>query len=96
MHLKYCPVVHPCYSDFSPGQSHTWKRMMNAQVIAEKHIRWSLGSRSASFWHDNWVGTGPLCRQVESFQECSVVDFVVEARWDLQRLNRVLPGGWVE
>lgn len=58
MHLKYCPDMHPCYSNFSSGQSHTWKRMMNAQVIAEKHIWWSLGSGSTSFWHDNWMETG--------------------------------------
>ena len=42
------------------------------------------------------MGTGPLCRQMESFQACSVANFVVEGRWDLQRLNRVLSAGWVE
>ena len=96
MHLKYCPDVHPYYSDFSPGQSPTWKRMLNTQVVAEKLIRWTLGSGSSSFWHDNWLGTRPLCRQVESFQEHSITDFVMEGRWDLQRLNRVLPSGWVQ
>ena len=33
---------------------------------------------------------------MESFQKCSVADFVVEGRWDLQCLNRVLPAGWVQ
>ena len=83
MHLKYCPEVHHCYSDFSPGQSHTWRRMLHAQVVAEKHIRWSLGSGSSSFWHDNWLRIRPLCGQVESFQEHSVADFVMAGRWDL-------------
>ncbi|XP_071912409.1 uncharacterized protein [Coffea arabica] len=96
MHLKYCPEVHPCFSNFLPGHSHTWKRMVHTQVVAEKHICWSLGSGSSSFWHDNWLGTGPLCRQVESFQEHSVADFVMEGRWDLQSLSRVLSPGWVQ
>ena len=95
-HLKYCLEVYPYFSDFSPGHSHTWKRMVHVQVVAEKHICWSLDSGSSSFWHDNWLGMEPLYKQVESFQEHSVADFVMEGRWDLQSLNRVLPPGWVQ
>ncbi|XP_071925430.1 uncharacterized protein [Coffea arabica] len=95
MLLKYNPNLHPCYSELCPWQSATWKRMMDVQVVAERNIRWILGSGNSSFWHDNWLGPGPLCQEVETFQEQSVSEFVVQGCWDWQRLYDVLPTSWV-
>ena len=69
---------------------------MDVQVVAERNIRWILRSGNSSFWHDNWLGSGPLCQEVETFQEQSVADFVVQGCWDWQRLYDVLPTSWVQ
>ena len=50
---------------------------------------------SASFWHVIWLGTGPLCRHVDTFQECAVSDFVEQGCWNVQRLSMVVPSRWV-
>ena len=65
--------------------------MLDVQVVAERHISWIVGSGNSSFWHDNWLGSGPLCQQVELFQEQPVADFVVQGCWYVQRLYQVLP-----
>ncbi|XP_027156917.1 uncharacterized protein LOC113758084 [Coffea eugenioides] len=91
MHSKYILNLHPCYSEACPGQSATWRRMLDAQLVAERHIRWIVGSGNSSFWHDNWLGSGLLCRQVKIFQEQPVADFVVHGGWNVQRLYQVLP-----
>ncbi|XP_027172427.1 uncharacterized protein LOC113772083 [Coffea eugenioides] len=95
LHCKYCPNFHPCSADVSPGSSWTWKRLISIQGVAEQQIRWVLSNGSASFWHDDWLGQGPLCRQVDSFQEYAVSDFVEHGRWNVQRLCSVLPSWWV-
>lgn len=96
MHLKYNANLHPCYSKACPGQSATWRRLLDGQVVAERYIRWVVGSGNSSFWHDNWLGSGRLCQQVEIFQEQPVADFVVQGCWDVQRLSKVLPTHYVQ
>lgn len=70
--------------------------MVAIQGVAEQHIHWVLARGSLSFWHDNWLGTGPLCRHVDTFQECAVSDFVEQSCWNVQRLSMVAPSRWVE
>lgn len=36
------------------------------------------------------MGSGPLCRKVEAFQDHSVVDFIVGGVWNVQLLSQVL------
>ena len=69
--------------------------MVAIQAVAEQHIHWVLARGGVSFWHDNWLGTGPLCRHVDTFQECNVSDFVEQGYWNVQRLSEVAPGRWV-
>ncbi|XP_027169555.1 uncharacterized protein LOC113769293 [Coffea eugenioides] len=76
-HYGYSSCIRTC-----PGQSATWRRMLDAWLVAERHIRWIVGSGNSSFWHDNWLGSGLLCRQVEIFQEQPVADFVVQGGWN--------------
>ena len=83
MHCKYCPNLHPCFADVSPGDSWTWKRMVSIQGIAKQKVSWVLARGDFSFWHDNWLGTGPLCPQVDTFQECAVSDFVDQGCWNI-------------
>ncbi|XP_027184086.1 uncharacterized protein LOC113782393 [Coffea eugenioides] len=42
------------------------------------------------FWHDNWIGSGPLCHRVEIFQDQQVVDFVSRGDWDIRSLSQAL------
>ncbi|XP_071924664.1 uncharacterized protein [Coffea arabica] len=42
------------------------------------------------FWHDNWMGTGAICHQVENFQDRVLSDFVFQAQWNMRLLNQVL------
>ena len=42
------------------------------------------------FWHDNWLGTGAICQQVDIFHEHVVSDFVSHAQWNMRLLNQVL------
>ncbi|XP_071921765.1 uncharacterized protein [Coffea arabica] len=42
------------------------------------------------FWHDNWIGSGPLCHRVEIFQDQEVVDFVSRGDWDIRALSQAL------
>ncbi|XP_027170444.1 uncharacterized protein LOC113770234 [Coffea eugenioides] len=94
LHYKYCPNSHPCFTEVLPGSSWTWKRLVSIQGVAEKHIRWILSNGSTSFWHDDWLGQGPLCRQVDTFQEYAVSEFVEHGRWNEQSLRSVLPSWW--
>ncbi|XP_027096071.1 uncharacterized protein [Coffea arabica] len=91
MHCKICPKTHPCFAEVKLGSSWTWKRMMAIQGKAEQHILWQLSDGSANFWRDNWLGQGPLCHQVETFQECAVYDYVEQGRWNVHKLNDELP-----
>ena len=47
------------------------------------------------FWHDNLIGSGPLCHQVEIFQDQQVVDFVAGGDWDRHALSQALPPKFV-
>ena len=84
MNLKYCSNHHPCFADTSPEDSWTWKRMVAIQGVAEQHIHWVLARGSVSFWHDNWLGTGTLCQEVDTFQEYAVSVFVEPGCWNVQ------------
>ena len=57
--------------------------MVSIQGIAKQKVSWVLARGDFSFWHDNWLGTGPLCPQVDTFQECAVSDFVDQGCWNI-------------
>ncbi|XP_019226274.1 PREDICTED: uncharacterized protein LOC109207745 [Nicotiana attenuata] len=57
---KYCQRSHPVSKKWNSGQSQTWMKMILNRKEAEHHIQWRLHSGNASFWWDNWLGTGNL------------------------------------
>lgn len=62
MEAKYCPRAHPVKEKWVGGQSHTWKRLLDARKDCEKFIIWKVATGNLSFWWDNWVGIGPLAK----------------------------------
>lgn len=77
MHCMYSLNEHPCFADSRLGQSWTWKRILAVQVMAERHISWLLYNGKSFFWHDNWLGSRPLCQQVkDTIEKHVVIDFV--------------------
>mgnify|MGYP004715290369 CR=1 FL=1 len=58
-----------------------------SKPLAEKHIRWVLGNGKMDFWHENWMGSSPLCNRVESFGMHSVANFVDQDRWNINLLQ---------
>ncbi|XP_071902740.1 uncharacterized protein [Coffea arabica] len=45
------------------------------------------------FWHDNWIGSGPLCQRVKVFQNHRVADFVIGGEWNARLLSQALQLG---
>ena len=64
--------------------------MSSVQGIVEDNIGWIVRSGSMDFWHDNWLGSDPLCHRVEIFQTQRVVAFVTGGEWDVRLLSQVL------
>nr|XP_027062765.1 uncharacterized protein LOC113689142 [Coffea arabica] len=64
--------------------------MCEVQGVVEDNIRWIVRAGMMSFWHDNWIGSGPLCHRVEVFQNQQVADFVTGGEWNAQLLSQVL------
>ena len=64
--------------------------MCEVQGITEGHIGWIVRAGAMDFWHDNWLGSAPLCRSVEEFQDHRVADFVTGGEWDGCSLSQVL------
>nr|XP_027064499.1 uncharacterized protein LOC113690699 [Coffea arabica] len=87
---KYCRGRHPCLVEERIGSSYTWRRMCMVQGVMEENIGWIVRSGTMDFWHDNWTGSGPLCRQVEVFQDHRVADFVIGGEWSAPLLSKVL------
>ncbi|XP_027156634.1 uncharacterized protein LOC113758125 [Coffea eugenioides] len=81
MHAKYLYNVHVCEAEYLPLQSIIWKRMVRCQGLVESHIQWVSQNGSVDFWHENWMGIGPLCQRVEIFGEHRVADFVLNGLW---------------
>lgn len=42
----------------------TWKRLLGIRELAEKGIRWSLGSGLVDLWRDTWCGEALLSQLV--------------------------------
>ena len=60
------------------------------QGLIEDNIGWIVQAGSMDFWHDNWMGSGALCRKVEIFYDHRVADFVFGGKWNVQMLSQVL------
>ncbi|KAG6506034.1 hypothetical protein ZIOFF_031349 [Zingiber officinale] len=73
----YCGATSPLIVAIKCKASPCWRRMLKAPVIAEKHIRWTVGG--------GWV---KFC---ERKSECFNYRFIVDQCWDLNKLRAVLP-----
>nr|XP_027127775.1 uncharacterized protein LOC113743906 [Coffea arabica] len=90
MHTKYLHNLHACEAEFQPLQSITWKRLVTYQSLANSHIQWVLQNGLINFWHENWTGTGPLCQQIEIFEDHTVADFVLNGHWNIPMFRQWL------
>ena len=58
--------------------------MCEVQRVMEENIGWIVRAGSMDFWHDNWIGSDPLCERVEIFQDQQVADFVTRGDWNIR------------
>nr|XP_027071629.1 uncharacterized protein LOC113696407 [Coffea arabica] len=91
MHDKYLQGGHVCEAELQRFQSPTWRRLVRCQALADSHIRWVLQNGMVDFWHENWMGEGSLCQQVENFGDHAVADFVLNGSWNVSMLHQWLP-----
>ncbi|XP_027184038.1 uncharacterized protein LOC113782345 [Coffea eugenioides] len=91
MHAKYLSDRLPCQADVVREQSGIWRRLVGVKSLADSHVRWVLGNGAVDFWHENWMGSGPLCDKVEIFGTHSVANFVDQGRWNISMLRHWLP-----
>ncbi|KAL2924062.1 hypothetical protein RDABS01_015553, partial [Bienertia sinuspersici] len=91
---KYCtgPIPTPF-----PRGSHIWQDMGKGWDVFQSKSRWCLGSgESILFWHDTWLGLGPLRRyiqgplSVEEDNRC-VSSLIHDLAWNLSTLTIQLP-----
>ncbi|KAI3473655.1 hypothetical protein Pfo_031429 [Paulownia fortunei] len=79
---KYCCGLFPGKVKLSVHDSPIWKRLCG-----------TLGDGEVSFWHDHWIGEGPLTilRGEERHGHERVNFYWADRNWNVQRLLRVLP-----
>ena len=57
---KYASVEHITTAAVKPSSSYNWKRMLRVRDLVENNLQILIRDGSASFWHDSWLGSGPL------------------------------------
>ncbi|KAI3473497.1 hypothetical protein Pfo_031457, partial [Paulownia fortunei] len=57
---KYCRGFFPGKVKLSVHDSPIWKRLCGVRNEAQDNMFWTLGDGEVSFWHDHWMGEGPL------------------------------------
>ncbi|XP_060190561.1 uncharacterized protein LOC132619782 [Lycium barbarum] len=93
MSNKYSKKIHPVIVQWKYG-TQTWKKMLQARDLIERHIWWQVKMGDAQFWYDNWTGLGALYYVIgndfydERFE--NVKDMVTDGRWDVDKLREVL------
>ena len=61
MRAKHVAVTeHLTTAPASQTSSAVWKRMLRVRDFVEEHSQTLIKNGSASFWYDNWIGSGPL------------------------------------
>nr|XP_027067853.1 uncharacterized protein LOC113693523 [Coffea arabica] len=61
MRAKHVAVTeHLTTTPASQTSSAVWKRMLRVRDFVEEHSQTLIKNGSASFWYDNWIGSGPL------------------------------------
>ncbi|KAI3446364.1 hypothetical protein Pfo_003029 [Paulownia fortunei] len=79
---KYCRGLFSGKVKLSVHDSPIWKRLCGVRCDAQDNMFWTLDDGEVSFWHDHWIGEGPLTR---------VNFYWADRNWNVQRLLRVLP-----
>ncbi|XP_019197385.1 PREDICTED: uncharacterized protein LOC109191256 [Ipomoea nil] len=81
----------PCVQSWQYGESHVWKRMVEARENMEKEIEWRLGKGELSFWWDNWNGKGAITTRHnirgKTKSKDLVKDFWLGNRWKEESLQ---------
>ncbi|KAI3461929.1 hypothetical protein Pfo_018592 [Paulownia fortunei] len=90
---KYCRGLFPGKVKLSVHDSPIWKRLCGVRCDAQDNMFWTLGDGEVSFWHDHWIGEGPLTvlRGEERHGHERVNFYWADRNWNVQRLLRVLP-----
>ncbi|EOY32335.1 Uncharacterized protein TCM_040145 [Theobroma cacao] len=90
---KYCASQIPRNVKSKLWDSQTWKWMLASCSVIEQFTRCRIGKGELFFWHDCWMGEAPLVSRYPSFASSTtrVCYFYDNGKWDLGKLNNVLP-----
>ena len=80
-------VIH-AWRGVMKGSSYVWRRMLQVRELAEQNLWWLVWLGPCNFWFDNWLGSSPLCQQLQRVSDHSILDFVSNGRWNHQLLNQ--------
>jgi len=77
--------------------SPVWKSLVNCQQLLRQGIVWRVGTGDEiTFWYDNWIEPQSLIELVGLNNDVyldpniKVSEFIHNAQWDVQKLNRTL------
>ncbi|XP_059292579.1 uncharacterized protein LOC132046049 [Lycium ferocissimum] len=85
LRAKYCREGHPSIIQWKPGQSHSWKVMLQIRSEIDHKIWWKVRQGNINFWFDNWTKQGPLCDLMEdiNIQQLIPINEVFKlGQWD--------------
>ncbi|XP_042065480.1 uncharacterized protein LOC121808994 [Salvia splendens] len=68
MYQKYCSISFPLVAYMSNRFSPMWRRLFKVGDLCREQVRWVVGNRNISFWHDSWVLDYPLANLCNSRQ----------------------------
>lgn len=91
MKQKYCPYSHPNQFTTPPSGSHIWMSMSKVQHLMEEAIGWDINGGDASLLWDNWSGFGCLGNLTQTDRSWSISDFIVDEKWNLNKIVELLP-----
>ena len=80
------------------NNSTAWNGILDARDLITKGMRWILGNgKNIMFWTFNWVFDNPLINLIPDGNRSrinineTVNDYIINGRWDVQRLASVHP-----
>ncbi|XP_060198172.1 uncharacterized protein LOC132627088 [Lycium barbarum] len=93
---KYCPRMYPIGKKWCSHNSQAWKHLLWARNKCENLITWKINNGNCNFWWDNWTELGPLAKLCPNHMNRKnskkrVRDFMIDNRWDPQKLYNTLP-----